>query len=110
MLIEHNFEIRSGHLLFKILEENVVIDKNRTFAEGFNFDSIEGITKQRISIYFAQLKKKEKKSNVNKDRNIIYNYSQVPNKLFCTGLWEGLKIRGCQYYLVGIISPHPRLR
>ena len=62
MLIEHNFEIRSGHLLFKILEENVVIDKNRTFAEGFNFDSIEGITKQRISIYFAQLKKRKRKA------------------------------------------------
>ena len=79
MLIEHNFEIRSGHLLFKILEENVIIDKNRTFAEGFDFDPIERITKQRISIYFAQLKKEEKKSIVNKDRNIIYNYSQVPN-------------------------------
>ena len=59
MLIEHNFEIRSGHLLFKILEENVIIDKDRTFAEGFDFDPIERITKQRISIYFAQLKKRK---------------------------------------------------
>ena len=59
MLIEHNFEIRSGHLLFKILEENVIIDKDRTFAEGFDFDSIERITEQRISIYFAQLKKRK---------------------------------------------------
>ena len=82
MLIEHNFEIRSGHLLFKILEENVIIDKDRTFAEGFDFDPIERITKQRISIYFAQLKKKERKTMILQDRNIIYDYCQVPNTIF----------------------------